>query len=120
MQLPRSLLLAQGTYYLATGIWPLLDRRSFERVTGPKTDFWLVRTVGSLIAIAGATMIVASARRQPAPDSATLAIGTAAALGAVDTVYATGGRISRIYLLDAIAELALVGAWGTVLVGRRP
>jgi hypothetical protein len=27
----------QGTYYLITGIWPLLSVRTFMLVTGPKT-----------------------------------------------------------------------------------
>jgi hypothetical protein len=28
----------QGTYYFATGIWPLASVRTFEKVTGEKTD----------------------------------------------------------------------------------
>ena len=119
-RLVRTVLLAQGAYYVATGVWPLLDRRSFEAVTGPKTDFWLVRTVGALIGVTGATMLVAAARQQPAPDTAVLAAGSAAALASVDTIYASGGRISRIYLLDAIAELAFIAGWFAALApGRR-
>jgi hypothetical protein len=37
--LTRLALLGQGVYYPVTGIWPILDRRSFEQVTGPKVDF---------------------------------------------------------------------------------
>lgn len=33
-----TLTVLQGAYYLATGVWPLVSRRSFERVTGPRTD----------------------------------------------------------------------------------
>jgi hypothetical protein len=40
----------QGVYYLLTGVWPLPSIGSFQRVTGPKTDLWLVRTVGVLVA----------------------------------------------------------------------
>jgi hypothetical protein len=43
----------QAAYYLMTGLWPLFHRRSFEAVTGPKTDYWLVRTVGVLVAAIG-------------------------------------------------------------------
>ncbi|MGQ0534782.1 MAG: hypothetical protein ACT4PT_01775 [Methanobacteriota archaeon] len=32
----------QTAYYLAMGGWPLVHRASFEAVTGPKTDDWLV------------------------------------------------------------------------------
>jgi hypothetical protein len=31
---------AQGAYYVLSGLWPLLSRRSFETLPGPKTD-WL-------------------------------------------------------------------------------
>ena len=43
----RTLLASQGAFYLAAGLWPIVHRSSFERATGPKTDFWLVRTVGA-------------------------------------------------------------------------
>lgn len=39
---------AQGLYDLGTGLWPLLHRRSFLAVTGSKTDWGLVQTVGWL------------------------------------------------------------------------
>ncbi len=43
----------QGIYYVATGLWPILNMRSFEMVTGPKRDKWLVKTVGALITAIG-------------------------------------------------------------------
>ena len=46
-----TLAMIQGAYFLATGIWPLLHLASFMRVTGPKTDRWLVKTVGALVAV---------------------------------------------------------------------
>jgi hypothetical protein len=38
--------IAQSIYYIATGLWPVFNLRSFERVTGPKTDGWLVKQAG--------------------------------------------------------------------------
>jgi hypothetical protein len=35
----------QGGYYLLTGIWSLVHRRSFEAITGPKHEYWLVQSV---------------------------------------------------------------------------
>jgi hypothetical protein len=107
----RRLCIAQGVYYGATGVWPLLDRRSFEAVTGPKTDFWLVRTVGALVAVAGAVMVMAGVRDRISPEVRLLAEGTAASFTAVNTVYVRQGRISKIYLLDAAAEVVLLAAW---------
>jgi hypothetical protein len=50
-------LIAQGGYYVATGVAPFVSRRLFERVTGPKADWWLVQTVGVLVTAAGAGMV---------------------------------------------------------------
>ena len=105
------LALGQGVYYLATGIWALVSIRTFEAVTGPKTDRWLVKTVGVLVGVIGVVLMVAGLRKRVEPEPALLAAGSAAGLAAIDTIYATRGRISKIYLLDAVTEVALVAAW---------
>ena len=53
---PRALAAIQAAYLVSSGVWPILHRRSFERVTGRKQDFWLVRTVGGLAAASGASL----------------------------------------------------------------
>ncbi|HZS32319.1 MAG TPA: hypothetical protein VFC42_02965 [Methylomirabilota bacterium] len=107
----ERLAIAQGIYYAATGVWPLLSMRTFERVTGPKHDRWLVRTVGLLVAVIGGAVALAGARRRLTPELGLLAGASAVALGGIDAVYAARGRISRIYLLDAAFEATLGGAW---------
>ena len=107
----ETVALGQGLYYVVTGIWPLVSMRTFEAVTGAKTDTWLVKTVGVLVAVIGAALAFAGWRRKVTPESAILAAGSAAGLGTIDTVYAMKGRISKVYLLDAIVEAALVVAW---------
>jgi len=104
--------LGQGVFYLVTGIWPLLSIRSFEAITGPKTDRWLVKTAGVLIAAVGAGLTLAGGRGRVTPELATVAIGSAAGLTAIDLVYVGNGRISRVYLLDAVAEVGVIAAWG--------
>jgi hypothetical protein len=115
----RLLLGGQGAFYLAAGLWPVVHRSSFERVTGPKTDFWLVRTVGSLLAVMGSTMMLGALRDQSGPETRSLAIGTAGAITAIDAVYVKRGRISPIYLLDAATQLGLMAAWAVTLLGGR-
>ncbi len=51
--------LVQGIYFLVTGIWPLISMRTFLTITGPKTDLWLVKTVGLVLAVIGAVLISA-------------------------------------------------------------
>jgi len=44
MDCPRA-----RVFNLAFGIWPLILYRSFEAVSGPKTDHWLVKTVARAV-----------------------------------------------------------------------
>ena len=99
----------QGAYYLATGVWPLLSRRSFEAVTGPKHDFWLARTVGAITTAVGASLMIGS-RPEPSTEARVLAIGTASAFAAIDVVYGLKRRISAVYLLDAGLQGAVIAA----------
>jgi hypothetical protein len=102
---------SQGLYFTTTGIWPLLHLRSFEAVTGPKVDKWLVKTVGVLIAAIGCSLLSAGIRKRVAPETRLLGMSSAAALAGIDVLYAGRGRIRRIYLLDAVAELGLIALW---------
>ena len=111
-----NVLRAQGAYYTLTGLWPLVHMASFEAVTGPKTEDWLVRMVGLLAAVIGATLLTAGRHRQEPLAILVLAVGSATAFTAVDVWYTMRGEISRIYLADAVAEIGLVVL---LLWGRR-
>jgi hypothetical protein len=114
------LAVSQGLGYLATGLWPLFHMRSFQRVTGPKTDEWLVNTVGALVAVVGAVLFLAGVRRRVTAEVAALAAGAAAALSAVDVHYVLRRRISPVYLLDAVLEAGLIAGWIAGARARRP
>jgi len=103
---------AQAAFYVTTGIWPLLHRRSFERVTGPKADFWLAQTVGVVVAAIGAGIGRSVVTRRPVSPDLRLAAGlSAAGLALMDVYFVGKRRISPVYLLDAAAEAALVAGW---------
>ncbi len=110
--LPHWLALAQGAYFALTGIWPLVSIRTFMKVTGPKTDIWLVKTVGVIVTAIGAVLLVAGARNAVTPEIYLLAIGSAAGLAGIDFCYVAKGTIDRIYLADAAVEIALIALWG--------
>jgi hypothetical protein len=86
--------------------------RTFERVTGPKVDYWLVKTVAVLIGVIGGVLLIAGVRRAASLEVALLGAGSAAGLAGIDLVYAGKRRIARIYVLDAVLELVLVVLWG--------
>jgi hypothetical protein len=101
----------QGPIYLVSGLWPIIHLRSFEKVTGPKVDGWLVKTVGGLLAVTGASLIMGGMMQRPSRALRMLGLGTAAVLAVVDLVYASRGRISKVYLADAALQAAIGTAW---------
>ncbi len=108
--LARGVATLQGLYYIATGVWPLASMDTFLAVTGPKTDLWLVVTVGLLVGVIGVALLVA-AWRGLSPEAVTLAVGAIFALTAVDVVYVGRGVIPPVYLLDALAQVVLFVGW---------
>ena len=106
-----SVPLAHGLYYTFAGMWPLLSMDAFQKITGPKTDLWLVRTVGTLISVIGLVLLLAWWRKRVSVEIVFLAIGSAAALAAIDVYHVLGRVLSPIYLADALAETALIAGW---------
>ena len=112
------LLAIQSAYYGVTGVWPIVHMPSFEAVTGPKIDDWLVHMVGLLAAAIGLVLGAATVRnRVRSPDVVLLAISSAAAFAAIDIWYGVSGRISSIYLADAGMQIGLIA--GLLFTTRR-
>ena len=103
--------LIQGIYFLSTGVWPIFSMRTFLKITGPKTDLWLVKTIGLLLAVIGGVLIIADVRGEINLSVTLVAIGSALSLAIVEIVYVTKRVISPIYLGDAAVEMILVAGW---------
>jgi hypothetical protein len=82
--------------------------RSFERITGPKTDDWLVHMVGVLAALIGTTLLVAALRNSISGEVVLLAAGAAFAFLLIDVIYWRSGILRDIYLADAVLEVILL------------
>src|ERR1041385_1232739 len=103
--------LVQGIYFFISGVWPLLSMKTFLAVTGPKTDLWLLKTVGIILAVIGGVLVFAQINALINSAIVTLAIGSALSLAMVESIYVGKKVISPIYLGDAILELILIGWW---------
>jgi hypothetical protein len=80
-------------------------------VTGPKTDLWLVKTVGVLLAFIGATLLFAGMTENVTAPIVVVGAGSAVGLAIVEVNYAFKRVISPIYLLDAVIEIILIRMW---------
>ena len=110
----------QGVYYIITGLWPVVSIYSFELVSGPKTDDWLVKMVGLLAASIGLALLVAARGARPSVEGIVLGVVSALSFTAIDVFYVLDGTLLGVYLLDALLEVCIVvlllGGW---MVGRR-
>src|SRR5205809_700428 len=70
----------QTSYFLVTGLWPLISIRTFIRVTGQKTDHlltareadhWLVMTAGVLITSIALSLLSSAWKRRAAAETIT-------------------------------------------------
>jgi hypothetical protein len=86
-----------------------VHRDSFEAITGPKTDFWLVRTVGGLATVCGVVLGVSVVRGRQQPEMQLLVTAQALVFVAADMFAATSQ--SRVYLGDVLGQAALLPAW---------
>jgi hypothetical protein len=102
----------QGAYFTATGIWPIVHLRSFEAVTGPKLEGWLVKTLGAVLGVVGGILALAGARRRVTQEVALLGAGCAAALAVADVHYGlVRRRIAPVYALEGLVEVAIAAGW---------
>jgi hypothetical protein len=106
-----TLIIIQAAYYLLTALWPLIDIQSFMLVTGPKTDIWLVKTVGALLIPASLTLLTYIYIRQERWPVLVLGPSLCLAFISIDVYYAMRDIISDVYLLDGFLQIVLLSCW---------
>ena len=102
---PNLPLLAQAAYYLVTGLWPLLHFRSFEGLTGPKPDRFVVESTGLLFAATGATL--ASAAGEDGPEPPVRVLGALVAAASTLAALRHRPQLRAVYLADAAVQVTL-------------
>lgn len=110
----------QGAYFLVTGVWPLVSIGTFQEVTGRKTDIWLVKTVGVVLAAIGAALVIAGVHEDFTPAIILLAVGSALVLACIDIVYVMKRVIAPVYLGDAVIQTVLIAWWAARLAEVQP
>jgi len=99
------------------GVWPLVHFPSFELVFGRKREDWLAQCVAAFLASLGLAMLTTHGR--PSPD---LRLGVAlggAGIASIAAREAARGRISPLYLADALIEWCLALGWLATLRRER-
>jgi hypothetical protein len=108
-RLIRFIITWHGLYVFVTGIWPVIFLQGFMAVTGPKTDTWLVRTMGAVFACIGVALFFSG--REFYSPSIILSVSLSTVLTCIDIFYVYTGVIPKIYLADAAAEGLFLFLW---------
>jgi hypothetical protein len=108
MKFIRTILFIQAIWYLITAIWPLVSIKSFMKITGPKTDIWLVKTVAVLVLAMAITFFSGLLLRANFGPVLVLAIAACVGFAVVEIYYSSQKIISVVYLADGCFE-ALLG-----------
>ncbi|MDJ1493514.1 hypothetical protein QNI19_11270 [Cytophagaceae bacterium DM2B3-1] len=116
MKVFRSLLWIQGLYILIIAIWPLVHIESFMKVTGYKTDIWLVKTVGALGIPVGLTLLSYLFIRTDCRPAFVLGALTALAFAFVDFYYPLRDVISDIYIVDGWVQVLFLLTWSYIFI----
>jgi hypothetical protein len=111
MPLKKSLTIIQGLYFALTGLWPIVHIKSFMAVAGPKTDLWLVKTVGLLLAVNGVVFLLALTEKHLARTTKLLAGGVPVVTALVDFYYVLNDVISPVYLVDGFIQVIFIAGW---------
>ncbi len=111
----KNLLLIQAIYYGTTALWALIHIRSFMKVTGPKTDTWLVKTVAVVLLSITLSLFTGYYEAFNLFPTLVLALSSALGLAAIEFWYGLRGVIARVYLFDGVLQLFFSVAWIVVL-----
>ena len=111
----NSVALVQGSYFLFTGVWPLVSIGTFQEATGPKNDLWLVKTVGVVVAAIGAALVIAGMKSDFTPAIIFLGVASALGMACIDIFYVKQRVIAPVYLGDAIIQALLISWWAAAL-----
>lgn len=99
---------AQGAYYIATGLWPVVALDHYMRATGQQSHGNAARILGAVVAGLGVAMVAGVI---PPRARKWVGAGTAIALGAGGAYFAALGRGRPVNLTDAAIQGAFAIGW---------
>lgn len=102
----RRALLAQGAYYVVTGVWPLLHFSSYSRAVAIHTLPFQAHVFGAVMIVIGGYLIEAARHGPPEGAPTLLGIAVAAAIAVISLFWLTATPVLSVLWLDLVAETA--------------
>ena len=106
----RRIVLAQGVYYVLTGLWPIVHFSSFARVVAIHIVPFQAHAFSALIVVIGASLIEAARREPPGSYPTLLGAAVAGAIALVELMWLPRLGAAGGLWLDFLVEIAFVAA----------
>lgn len=121
MQQKRTQLipLLHGIYLMITALWALLFLNSFVKITGIKTDIWLVKTIAILLLPYSLLFMWKSTHTPKLPVVNVVAVMLCMGLTTINAYYYAEGVLGTFYMIDAWIEIFL-SVWWLCDIYRKP
>ncbi len=115
-RLSRYLILAHGGYLCIGGLWPLIHMDSFEAVTGPKVDEFLVRSIALILLLTAAVLFSQLHGKELELSAVIMGMGISLILGSIAIISAALGYIRAVYFLDGALHVLFGIGWLSFLI----
>ncbi len=89
---------------------------SFEAVTGPKVDEFLVRSIALILLLTSAVLFSQLRRKELEHSGVIMALGISLILGSVAIISAALGYIRAVYFLDGSMHVLFAIGWLSLLL----
>ncbi len=109
-RLRRGVLLAQGVYYLLTGLWPLVHFDSFADFVALNVIPFQAQAFAAVIIVIGAALIEAARREPPGPYPTMLGAAVAGAIAIVSLFWLPRMGVASGLWIDFALEVAFAAA----------
>lgn len=109
-RLRRWAMLAQGVYYVLTGLWPLLHFDSFARFVALDVIPFQAQSFAAVIIVIGASLIEAARREPPGPYPTMLGAAVAGAIAIVSLFWLPRTGVASGLWIDFAVEVAIAAA----------
>lgn len=106
----RLAIMAQGLYYILTGLWPLAHFASFSRAVALPVNPFQAQAFGAVLVVIGAHFMEAGRRAPPGSSATLLGIAVAGAIAVVDMVWLPRLASASALWVDLVAEVAIAVA----------
>jgi hypothetical protein len=103
-------LLAQGVYYVLTGLWPLVDFHSFARFVALDVIPFQAQAFAAVIIVIGASLIEAARREPPSAYPTMLGAAVAGAIAIVSLFWLPRMGVTSGLWIDFAIEVAIAAA----------